>query len=98
MNCIFCDKLVVENSIEHIIPESLGNKHYILQIGSICRVCNNLFSKFEAKALSIGILAMSRPIAGYATKKGRPAKGQSHGIRFEGNGSYIGNRVTVFGL
>jgi len=98
MNCIICGNQVQENSIEHIVPESMGNKHYTLELGSICRTCNNSFSSFEQRALSDGILAMARPIGAHLTKKKKPAKGQSHGIRFEGNPNSIENRVTVFGL
>jgi hypothetical protein len=98
MNCIFCGTPVLKNSLEHIVPESLGNKTYTLENGFICGGCNNSFSKFEDKALSKGILAITRPMSGFATKKGKPAKGQSHGIKFEGNKKYIKNQVTVFGL
>jgi hypothetical protein len=37
-------------------------------------------------------------MAGIQTKKGKPAKGESHGLRFEGNKDYTENQVTVFGL
>ncbi|GAA3976590.1 HNH endonuclease [Mucilaginibacter dorajii] len=98
MDCIICNKPVIKNSLEHIVPEGLGNKSYTLDLGAICGVCNNSFSNFEAKALSNGILAMSRPMAGIQTKKGKPAKGTSHGLSFEGNKNYTANQVTVFGL
>ena len=48
MNCAFCNsQLIKENtrSIEHIIPESLGNKEYILSPRLICDKCNNYFAR-----------------------------------------------------
>jgi hypothetical protein len=98
MDCIICSNPVTKNSLEHIVPEGLGNKFYTLDLGSICGVCNNSFSKFEAKALSSGILAMAKPMGGYATKKGKPAKGESHGLKFEGSKDYTENRVKASGL
>lgn len=36
-------------SIEHIVPESLGNLEHTLPVGVVCDTCNNYFSrKFEA--------------------------------------------------
>ncbi len=46
MRCIFCKKPSSSSrSIEHIIPESLGNKRHILPKGIVCDVCNNYFSR-----------------------------------------------------
>ena len=98
MNCIFCGNPVLKNSIEHIVPESMGNKTYILDLGSICEKCNNSFSNFESKALSRGILALARSMSGFATKKGKPAKGQSNQISFEGSHNYIENQIKIAGL
>ncbi|MET4084178.1 hypothetical protein ABIB40_004152 [Pedobacter sp. UYP30] len=98
MQCIFCETSVVQNSIEHIVPESLGNKSYILQIGAICRSCNNSFSKFEEKALGKSMLGFERARLGIVTKKGRPAKASSNGIKFEGDSKFEKNRVTVYGI
>lgn len=40
--CIFCHKDSSNSkSIEHIIPESLGNKEHILPNGYVCDICNN---------------------------------------------------------
>lgn len=45
MNCIFCKKDSSNSiSIEHIIPESLGNETHILPKGIVCDSCNNYFS------------------------------------------------------
>jgi len=54
MRCIFC-KNPSDNSrsIEHIVPESLGNKDHILPRGIVCDKCNNYFSrKIEGPVLS----------------------------------------------
>lgn len=98
MLCIFCSKEVSQSSIEHIVPESLGNHSYILEIGAICRSCNNRFSKFEDKALGKTMLAFERTRLGIPTKKRNPAKASSKGIRFEGHAGFQKNLVTVFGL
>lgn len=45
-NCIFCNKdSTTSKSIEHIIPESLGNDELILDKGIVCDKCNNYFSR-----------------------------------------------------
>jgi hypothetical protein len=53
MKCIFC-KQNSENakSVEHIIPESLGNKSHVLEKGIVCDKCNNYFAtKIEKNVL-----------------------------------------------
>ncbi len=53
MRCIFC-KQNSDNSksIEHIIPESLGNKEHVLPKGVVCDMCNNYLAlKVEKKLL-----------------------------------------------
>lgn len=55
MNCIFC-KEISDNSksVEHIIPESLGNKSHTLEKGIVCDKCNNYFAlKIEKKVLEL---------------------------------------------
>lgn len=98
MSCIFCDARVLLGSNEHIVPESLGNLHYILRRGFICRKCNNSFSEFEDKALSKTMLGFERSRLGIATKKGNAAQAKSHNIQFKGDKNFTKNRVTVFGL
>jgi hypothetical protein len=45
MRCIFCKELSDKSkSKEHIIPESLGNKEFILPRGAVCDKCNQYFS------------------------------------------------------
>ena len=44
--CIFCHKDVsISKSVEHIIPESLGNKSHVLPKGYVCDECNNYFAR-----------------------------------------------------
>ena len=51
--CIFCKLRSDEKVIEHIIPESFGNKEYILKNGLVCNECNNRFSKFEPEIIGL---------------------------------------------
>jgi len=46
VRCIFC-KLDSggSRSVEHIVPESLGNKHHVLPPGVVCDKCNNYFAR-----------------------------------------------------
>lgn len=39
-NCIICGNPIVEKSIEHIIPQALGNKKFV--IDRVCKKCNSL--------------------------------------------------------
>lgn len=98
MSCIFCGEPVVNLSIEHIVPESLGNIDYILEPGRICAECNNSFSDFEDKALSKTMLGFERSRLGVATKKGKAAQAQSHNIKFVGDKKFRKNVVTIYGL
>lgn len=46
MRCLFCKQDSSNTkSIEHIVPESLGNKKFILPIGYVCDKCNNYFAR-----------------------------------------------------
>lgn len=55
MQCIFCKGCSDESkSVEHIIPESLGNKDYVLPKGVVCDKCNNYFAtNIEKKLLEM---------------------------------------------
>ena len=46
MNCLFC-KLDATGScsVEHVIPESIGNIEHTLPRGVVCDTCNNYFSR-----------------------------------------------------
>lgn len=71
MECIFCHKdSSTSKSIEHIIPESLGNKHYFLPKGYVCDVCNHYFSiKIEKELLSQSYFISMRSRNEILTKK-----------------------------
>lgn len=46
MRCLFCkDKSDHSLSIEHVVPESLGNEEHILPRGWVCDSCNNYFAR-----------------------------------------------------
>lgn len=52
MKCIFCKQDSSSSiSIEHIIPESLGNKEHALDRGIVCDKCNNYFARKVEKPL-----------------------------------------------
>ncbi|MDR1792646.1 MAG: HNH endonuclease [Bacteroidales bacterium] len=72
MNCIFCHA-VSDNckSIEHIIPESLGNKEHTLWKGAVCDKCNNYFAtKIEKELLEQPYFVATRHNNVIKTKKG----------------------------
>lgn len=46
MRCIFCKgDSTSSRSVEHIIPEALGNKEHKLPRGVVCDTCNNYFAR-----------------------------------------------------
>jgi HNH endonuclease len=46
MRCIFCkNDSSKSKSVEHIIPESLGNTTKVLPKGIVCDTCNNYFAR-----------------------------------------------------
>lgn len=73
MRCIFC-KISSTNSrtVEHIVPESLGNKEHVLPKGVVCDKCNNYFAtKIEKHALETEFFKNLRFRTGLESKKGR---------------------------
>jgi hypothetical protein len=76
MNCIFCKADSSESrSVEHVIPESLGNIEHVLKPGVVCDSCNNYFaSKVEGPLLSDPYFRYQCSQADIASKKGRPAR------------------------
>lgn len=76
MQCIFCHKDSSNSkSVEHIIPESLGNKEFILPIGYVCDACNNYFSvKIEKELLAQPYFVSMRRRNDIKTKHGRFVK------------------------
>jgi len=46
MRCIFCKSdSAASRSVEHIIPEALGNIDHVLPRGIVCDTCNNYFAR-----------------------------------------------------
>lgn len=74
MNCVFCHNISDSSkSVEHIIPESLGNKEHILWRGAVCDKCNNYFAtKIEKELLDQPYFISMRHRNFIKTKKNRP--------------------------
>jgi len=71
MKCIFCKESESFNTVEHIIPESLGNDDLLIH-GHVCDVCQNYFGKeIENFVLNKTPFAFWRIIYGIKSKKGR---------------------------
>ncbi len=77
MNCIVCKQDSSKSkSVEHIVPESLGNKNHILPKGTLCDKCNSYFSlKIEKKTLELNFFTTLRHRNRIESKKGRIPKG-----------------------
>jgi len=71
--CIFCKQdSTTSGSVEHIVPESLGNKSHVLPRGIVCDGCNNYFaSKVEKMFLESGAITALRFRESLPSKKGR---------------------------
>ena len=76
MECIFCHKdSSPSKSIEHLIPESLGNKHHVLPTGYVCDECNHYFAiKIEKELLAQPYFVSMRFRNEILTKKGKLVK------------------------
>jgi hypothetical protein len=72
--CIFCASNESFSSVEHIIPESLGNNILVLKKGWICDKCNNVCSAFESVVLNNSIFGAERARLGVITKQGKPSR------------------------
>lgn len=79
MECIFCKQdSSTSKSIEHIVPESLGNKNNVLIKGIVCDKCNNYFAlKIEKKVLESEFFKNFRFRNTIETKKRRIPKGEA---------------------
>lgn len=98
MVCIFCDNENNATSVEHIIPESFGNKIYLMPLSSVCDICNRKFSEFECIALSNSIFAMERAILGIVTKKSKNVKGRINNLIIEGDDKFRKYLLSLKGL
>ena len=98
MKCIFCDEENEAKSVEHIVPESLGNKDYVVEKGAVCDNCNARFSKIEGKFLQNSVFAMEKSRMGAVTKKGKPGKGKIGSIEVEGDEEFKKQHIKIKGL
>ena len=73
LRCIFCKgDSSTSRSVEHILPQSIGNDDGILPKGVVCDKCNNYFAKeLESKVLNSGIIRAIRNRMRIPSKKGR---------------------------
>ena len=73
MDCLFCRADAEKSrSVEHIIPESLGNTKHVLNRGIVCDKCNNYFSrKVEKPFLDLPAIRYLRFHEGLESKRGR---------------------------
>ncbi|MGY4506703.1 HNH endonuclease [Bradyrhizobium sp. USDA 3650] len=73
MRCLFCKRdSSASRSVEHIIPESLGNFTHVLSRGVVCDACNNYFAReVEKPFLDVSGIEILRFHQGLASKKGR---------------------------
>lgn len=71
MRCIFCKNNSSEStSVEHIVPESLGNESKILRGGIVCDQCNHYFgTKIEKSFMEIDEIVSLRFIAVIPSKR-----------------------------
>jgi hypothetical protein len=72
MRCIFCKQDSTNStSVEHIVPESLGNYEHILPPGMVCDRCNNYLGRaVEKPVLESEYLAQVRFINSVVNKRG----------------------------
>lgn len=96
--CIICDTPNEAKSIEHIIPESMGNTFYVLEKGDVCDPCNNRMAEWEEKVLTKSVLQMERARFAVRTKKGKNAKGVVGGLEIKGDENFKKYQVNVSGL
>ena len=95
MNCIFCHKSSDSSkSIEHIVPESLGNKGTFLWRGAVCDKCNNYFAvKIERGLLEQPYFVSVRHRNFIYTKKNHNVKDQ---LLFNGpNGGWVNTQFNL---
>jgi hypothetical protein len=73
VRCIFCKaESSASRSVEHILPESIGNSKLVLPRGVVCDKCNNYFAKaVEKPFLEAEAVRQMRFHEGLPSKKGR---------------------------
>jgi hypothetical protein len=98
MPCIFYNNNENLDTIEHIVPESLGNTNYTLPKESICKECNNRFSKFEKEAISNSIIGFEKTRFAYKSKKGKIPSSKVEDIEFIGDEQGRKDIITIKGV
>ena len=98
MTCIFCDSDKNITTIEHIVPESLGNLTYVLDKDGICKSCNNKFAKFEQAALSNTIIGFERTRFSILTKKGKLPRSEVKRVVFTADKQMRKNTIEFSGV
>lgn len=73
MRCIFCKQdSSSSRSVEHIVPESLGNTEHVLPVGVVCDKCNNYIAReIEKPLLDSAYFRQRRFYSGLPNKKKR---------------------------
>jgi hypothetical protein len=71
--CLFClEDSTSSVSVEHIVPESLGNTTTVLPRGFVCDKCNNYFArKVEGPFLNSPAMLALRHLEAVGNKRGR---------------------------
>src|SRR5215207_7189160 len=76
--CLYClteDRKF--SSVEHLVPEGLGNKEIVLPVGVVCDKCNNeVLSQLDTALIEFGPIALLRVKYGVPTKAGKMPKAQ----------------------
>jgi hypothetical protein len=67
--CIFCKRDTGRLSVEHIVPRSLGNLHYVLPKGAVCQKCNNRFGRIESHVVTSTLFLEERRRLGLIRKR-----------------------------
>lgn len=77
MKCLFCKQpSILSTSVEHIVPESLGNKSFVLAKGIVCDQCNHYFAvKIEKPVLENEFFKSLRFRNNILNKKNKLPKG-----------------------
>lgn len=101
MRCIFCKRDSTKSrSIEHIIPESLGNIDHVLPRGAVCDTCNNYFArKVEGPLLDTHWFRHARSRQWVPNKRGLipPMRGIVPGARMSADVWLDGPKLTFGG-
>jgi len=86
--CIFCNSTTNPfSSVEHIFPESLGNKEKILPKGVICDVCNNgTLALLDFELTEFESIKIMRTINGIKNKSGKIPTARFNNLVLEPSG------------